>query len=72
MVFAMKETAQFFADGYERLRCEHEPEIRAEVERKYAHQIASAWWLNRRRIRKQIEREIETRLDDLAPPDALY
>ena len=72
LVFAMEETDNFLADGYERLRGEHEPEIRAEVERKYAHQIASASWLNRRRIRKQIEREIETKLDDLAPPDALY
>jgi len=68
----MEEPNNFLPDGYQRLCCEHEPKIRAEVEGEYAEQLAASSWLNRRRIRKQMEREIDTRLANSAPPEALY
>ena len=72
MVSLMQESDGLVPDGYDQLRSIHEPQVRAEIELKYADQLTSASWLNRRKIRKQIELEIDTRLDNLAPPDALY
>jgi hypothetical protein len=68
----MQDADGFIPDGCDRLRSTHEPQIRAEIELKYADQLASASWLTRRKIRKRIKHEIDTRLDDLAPPEALY
>ena len=71
-VSQMEESDRLIADGCERLRSAHEPTIRAEVELRYADQMASNSWFKRRKPRKQIENEVASRLDDFAPPDALY
>ena len=68
----MEESDRLIADGCERLRSVHESKIRAEVELRYADQMASISWFKRRKLRKQIENEVASRLDDFAPPDALY
>ena len=68
----MTDSNGFVADGYERARSANEPAVRQETESKYAAQIANASWLQQRKLRKQIEIEIEQQLDELAPPDALY
>ena len=68
----MKEPDRFVKDGCERLRSVHEQKLRAEIELQYADQMASSSWFKRRKIRKQIEAEVKSRLDDLAPPEASY
>ena len=68
----MKEPDRFVVDGRERLRSAHEQNIRVEIELQYADQMASASWFKRRKIRKQIEAELQSRLDDRAPPEASY
>ena len=68
----MGEPNQFVNDGYGRLCNEHEPAIRAEVELEFADQMENASWFQRRRIRKIMKREIQSRLDAVIPPEALY
>lgn len=61
----------FVADGYDRARDANEPNIRAGVESEFAVSPSTASNAERKRIRGEIEREIEERLNALAPPDAL-
>ena len=68
----MEEPNQIVNDGCDRLRNEREPTIRAEVELKFADQMANASWSQRRKIRKVMKAEIQSRLDAVAPPEALY
>ena len=68
----MDESDAFHAGGHADLHSIHEPQVRAEIELKYASELEGASWFNRRSIRKRIEREIDSRLDELAPRDALY
>ena len=68
----MKEPDRFVSDGCERLRGVHEQKLRAEIELQYADQMANSSWFKRRKIRKQIEAELQSKLDDLAPPEASY
>ncbi len=63
---------RFVADGYDRARDANEPIIRAEVESEFVVRLSNASNAERKRIRGEIEREIEERLNALAPPDALY
>lgn len=60
------------ADGYKRARDASEPIVRGEVEREFASLLENASAADRKRIRHEMEREIERRLCRLAPPDALY
>ncbi len=62
----------FVADGYERARDANQPIVRAEVEREFAAKLRNASSADQKRIRGEIECEIERRLNALAPPDALY
>ena len=62
----------FVADGYDRARDANEPIVRAEVESEFAVRLSNASTADQKRIRGEIEREIEKRLNALAPPDALY
>lgn len=62
----------FVADGYDRARDANEPIIGAEVESEFAVRPSAASNAERKRIRGEIEREIEERLNALAPRDALY
>ena len=68
----MEEYDGFHLDGYSELHSIHEPQVWTEIELKYAPELDGASWFNRRKIRKRMEREIASRLDELAPPDALY
>jgi|GEM_PF-2673921 len=68
----MTEGNGFVADGHERARQGNEPIVRAEVQRQYAAKLDAASPVERTHLNAEIEREIQTRLDKLAPPDALY
>ena len=63
----------FVADGHARARNANKQVVRAEVELEFADQFNNASTAGqKKRIRVEIEREIEKRLNALAPPDALY
>jgi hypothetical protein len=62
----------FVADGCQRAREANEPVVRAEVEREFAAKLAEATDRDRQSIWQAVEREVERRLNRLAPPDALY
>ena len=68
----MTEPDGFFPGGYSRLRGVYEEEIRNQVEAEFAPKLEGASWLERRKLRKQIENEIDRRCDERASPDALY
>ncbi|MDB4766138.1 hypothetical protein OAG71_00475 [bacterium] len=68
----MNDTDRFVEDDCDRLRSVHEQNVRAEIELRHAEQMANASWFKRLKIRKQIETELQSRLDDLAPPEASY
>lgn len=68
----MTESDGFLSDGYSNLRSVYEQEIRNQVEAEFAPKLENARWLERRRLKKQIENEIDRRCDERAPPDALY
>ena len=62
----------FVADGCRRARAAIEPQVRAEVQREFASELENASFLKRVRLRRQMEREIQRRVEAMAPPDALY
>ena len=62
----------FIADGHDRARDANEPIVRSDVEREFASMLEGASRAEQKQIRDQMEREINRRLNDLAPPDALY
>ncbi len=63
---------RFVADGYDRAREASEPIVRAEVEREFAAELQSAAESIRVQVRSRMEREVQRRLDRIAPRDALY
>lgn len=63
---------EFVADGRKRLRETMYDEVRIEVEREFGEQLTSAGWFRRLFVRIEMRREIDRRLDRIAPPDALY
>ncbi len=70
---AMTHSSGFVADGDTRVRDANASRVRAEVEREFAAAIRNATsFLQRLRLRWQIDRVVQSRLDQLAPPDALY
>ncbi len=68
----MDDKAEIVADGRERAMDGSVDRIRAEVEAKYAEELRTAGFWKRRRIRQKIEREIEKRLERIAPKTGLY
>jgi len=68
----MHNSSEFVADGEDRIRDANESVVRNQIESKYADQLNNASWLQRRKLKKQIRNEIKDRLDELAPPDAMY
>ena len=62
----------FVADGYERARDANERLVRAEVEQEFAERLRNADWVDRWRMKREIERVIEKRLEHVAPPWGLY
>ncbi|HTM55231.1 MAG TPA: hypothetical protein VL175_14445 [Pirellulales bacterium] len=62
----------FLEDGWRRARAAAEAEIRAEVLAEFAERLRPAGWLERLRLRRQIKREIERRLEKIAPRHGQY
>ena len=62
----------FVADGHRRARAAVEPHVRAEVESEFAGRLQNASFFKRLRLLREMEREIQRRVDQTAPPDALY
>jgi hypothetical protein len=60
------------ADGYRRARAALEPEVRAEVEAEYAARLQGVKFVERMKLKREINREVEMRLRRRAPRDALY
>jgi hypothetical protein len=62
----------FVFDGCKRARAAAMDSIRAEVEREFAERLANANVLQRYWLWRQMDREIERRLERLAPSGGLY
>lgn len=60
------------ADGHARAAAAWRPHVEYEIRSRYAGELATAGPDERRRIERLIQREIEARLDEVAPPGALY
>jgi hypothetical protein len=68
----MVDSDRIVVDGDARAASALEPVVRAEVAAEYAERLQHAnfwqrWWLQR-----EMEREIARRIDERAPPHALY
>jgi hypothetical protein len=72
LAMAKKARNYFVDDGCERARAASLDTIRAEVEREFSERLASAGWWERVRLSYEMRREIERRLDRVAPPWGLY
>jgi hypothetical protein len=68
----MATPSDFIVDGYDQARSRIEPEIVAAVHAEYAEQLHKATLFGRLWLKWQMRREIERRIADKAPPDALY
>jgi len=73
----MLKNEPFTADGYGNLRSSPEvlearERIAAEVRSEYSEQLSGATWFRKPWIAYRIHREIERRLEEIAPLDALY
>jgi len=62
----------FVFDGYERARGASIDQVWAEVELEFAERWAAAGWFERLKLKREMQREIERRLDRVAPPWGLY
>ncbi len=60
------------ADGQARVRKDCRPEVEAAVRARYADELERTRGLRRLLLRWNIRREIERRLDEIAPQEALY
>ena len=60
------------AGGHRRSRNASQAIVRTEVDQEYAALLGNASIAEQKRIRDEIELEIEKRLNTLAPPNALY
>ena len=65
-------SSHFVEDGYLRAHVALEPVIRAEVEAEFEEELEQASFFERLRIRRKMKIEIERRIHEVAPPDALY
>lgn len=66
------EDSHFVFDGCERAREASIGRIRTQVEAEYAERLRVANRARRLLLKAEMRREIERRLDRIAPPDALY
>lgn len=64
--------SHFVSDGCERARAVSIEDIRAQVEAEYSGRLQAANWARRLLLKAEMRREVERRLDRIAPPDALY
>ncbi|MCH8045301.1 MAG: hypothetical protein IID44_16445 [Planctomycetes bacterium] len=62
----------FVADGHARACAAAETQVRAAVTAEYAERLKAASLLGRIRLRRDMEREIQRRISEQAPPWALY
>ena len=68
----MKRNHKIVADGQRRAYDGNTEQVRAEVEAKYTEELKNAGFWRRRSLRRQMEREIQQRLEKTAPPGGLY
>ena len=73
----MSKNAPFTSDGYGKLRSSPEVQkererIAAQVRSRYAEELGTVGWYRKPWLEYRIHREIERRLDEIAPRDALY
>lgn len=59
-------------DGHARALAAWRPHVEFEVRSRHAGELAGASPDERRRLERMIQREIEARLDEVAPPEACY
>jgi hypothetical protein len=59
-------------NGCRRARSAHVSTIRSEVQQEFAERLKSAWLFKQLLLRLAMWREIERRLDRVAPPWGLY
>lgn len=71
-MMAQADDSGFVADGCERAHDAIEPAIRAQVEQEYTDRLKAASPFQRYRLRRELNKEIQRRIDAQAPPDALY
>ena len=64
--------SRFVVDGWSRARSAGEPRIREQVLAEYAQRLAAASAWQRFWLWRAIDREVEARLQKLAPRGALY
>ncbi len=62
----------FVAFGHWRAEAAIRAQARAELETKFAERLANASFVERLRLWREMNREIERRVDSKAPHDALY
>jgi len=62
----------FVADGHNRARQAIEPSIRAVVEMEFTVRWNAASLWQRFWLQREINREVERRIAEVAPPEALY
>ncbi|HEV2846137.1 MAG TPA: hypothetical protein VG477_14880 [Thermoanaerobaculia bacterium] len=62
----------FIADGHARAAAAWRPHVEYEVRSRHAGELAGASPDERRRLERMIQREIEARLNEVAPPGACY
>ena len=62
----------FVADGCDRARTALHVVIRKEVTAEYSARLAAAHWTQRAAMRQAIDAEVERRITEKAPFDALY
>jgi hypothetical protein len=63
---------RFVVDGFLRAQAAAEPEIRFQVIGEYSEQLEAAGFWGRFWLRRTIDREVRIRLNQVAPPGALY
>lgn len=68
----MAKPHHFVEDGQQRARVALLPIVRAEVEAEFADHVQEASAAGRLRLKIQIRREIERRVQSRAPADGLY
>jgi hypothetical protein len=68
----MASSCSFVVDGWWRARKALEPVVRAEVRKEYDEPLATAKWGTKVLIWREMEREVNRRIEAKAPGDALY
>ena len=69
---AQADDTGFVQDGTQRAHDAIEPAIREQVELEYADPLNAASLIQRYKLRCELSKEIQRRIDTQSPPDALY